>query len=60
MTESGEGDLAVEFDEETATDMGYRGETEAFVECVATGAEPSVGVRDGLRALVLSYKILES
>ena len=60
VTESGEGDLAVEFDEETATDMGYRGETAAFVECVATGAEPSVGVRDGLRALELSYEILES
>jgi predicted dehydrogenase len=58
--QDGERPRAVEFDAETATDMGYRGETRAFLDAVAAGEDPPVGVRDGLRALEVSHEILGS
>lgn len=48
-----------QFDEDVATEMGYRGETETFLECVAEGTALPVGVADGLRALELSHEILD-
>jgi len=54
----GEGEEeTVTFDEETATAMGYRAEPRAFVEAVAGGNPPAVGVHDGLRALELSHAV---
>ena len=44
----------VTFDEDTATAMGYRAETQAFLECVETGSAPPVDERDGLRTVELS------
>lgn len=58
--QNGERPRTVEFDAETATDMGYRGETRAFLDAVAEGERPPVGVRDGLRALEVSHEILHS
>lgn len=52
-----DGTDVVEFDDEVATEMGYRGETEAFVESVSEEAEPPVTVADGLRALELCHAI---
>lgn len=52
-----EGTRTVEFEEEVATEMGYRGESEVFVESVASGSEPPVSVFDGLRALELCHAI---
>ncbi|WP_167837412.1 Gfo/Idh/MocA family protein [Halosimplex halophilum] len=48
----------VAFDDGTATDTGYRGETRAFLDAVAADADPPVDARDGLRALELSHQIL--
>lgn len=48
----------ITFDSETATDMGYAGETDAFVTSLSEGSEPPVGVSDGLRALSVSHEIL--
>lgn len=46
------------FDSETATEGGYIGETDAFVNSVADGATPPVDIDDGLRALEVSHEIL--
>jgi len=50
----------IEFDAETATEMGYAGETDAFLRSLAAGSSPPVTVSDGLRALEISHAILES
>jgi myo-inositol 2-dehydrogenase/D-chiro-inositol 1-dehydrogenase len=46
------------FDDATATDMGYRAETDAFLDAVRADATPPADARDGLRALELSHAIL--
>jgi predicted dehydrogenase len=56
-TESDEGPTTISFDSETATDMGYAGETDAFLRSVVAGTAPPVGVTDGLRALEISHEI---
>lgn len=48
----------ITFDAETATEMGYAGETDAFLESLASGSSPPVDVSDGLRALEVSHAIL--
>lgn len=48
-----------EFDEDVAIEMGYRGETETFLECVTEGTALPVDENDGLRALELSHEILD-
>ncbi|OVE85602.1 Gfo/Idh/MocA family protein [Natronolimnobius baerhuensis] len=48
-----------EYDDAVATAMGYQGETDAFLESVAAGTVPPVGLEDGLRALEVSHDILE-
>ena len=50
----------ITFDSETATEMGYAGETEAFLESLASGTSPPVDVSDGLRALEISHAIVGS
>ncbi|MFB6140203.1 MAG: Gfo/Idh/MocA family protein [Halosimplex sp.] len=50
----------VEFDDATATDVGYRAETRAFLDAVEAGADPPVDARDGLRALELSHEVLSA
>ena len=47
----------ISFDAETATEMGYSGETDAFVESLSTGRSPPVDVYDGLRAVEISHAI---
>ncbi|WP_416840420.1 Gfo/Idh/MocA family protein [Haloferax sp. DFSO52] len=39
---------------------GYRRELEEFVECITTGATPSVTVQDGIEAVQLSLAAIES
>lgn len=43
-----------------ADDMGYRGETAAFLALLAGSGEEVPGVRDGLRTVEISHEILES
>ena len=50
----------VSFDDDSATEMGYAGETDVFLECVANDVTPPVDVHDGLRALEISHEILDS
>lgn len=57
-TETDSYPTTITFDAETATEMGYAGETDAFLESLAAGADPPVGVHDGLRALEVSHAIL--
>jgi myo-inositol 2-dehydrogenase/D-chiro-inositol 1-dehydrogenase len=47
----------ITFDAETATEMGYSGETDAFVESLSAGRTPPVDVYDGLRAVEISHAI---
>ena len=49
----------ITFDDETATAMGYRAETRAFLECVATDNAPPVDQRDGLRTVELSTALAQ-
>ena len=58
-TESDPYPTTVTFDSETATEMGYEGETDAFLQSVADGASTPVDVSDGLRALEVSHEILD-
>lgn len=58
-TESDPSPTTVTFDSETATEMGYEGETDAFLQSVADGTPTPVDVSDGLRALDVSHEILE-
>jgi len=48
----------ITFDSETATDGGYAGETDAFLNSVADGTNPPVDVYDGLAALEVSCAVL--
>lgn len=48
------------FDEDMATEMGYVGETRAFLDAIKSGEEPPANVYDGLRALELSHEILST
>lgn len=48
----------ITFDSETATEGGYIGETDAFIQSITNGSAPSVDVYDGLRALEISHEIL--
>jgi predicted dehydrogenase len=57
-TEDDQYPTTIAFDSETATDVGYAGETDAFVRSVAGGTAPPVDVTDGLRALEISHEIL--
>lgn len=50
----------ITFDAETATDMGYAAETDAFIQCLTAGSAPPVDVSDGLRALEISHEILSA
>jgi myo-inositol 2-dehydrogenase/D-chiro-inositol 1-dehydrogenase len=45
---------------EDAEDMGYGGETAAFLAMLAGGSDPVPGVRDGLRTVEISHEILGS
>ena len=47
----------ITFDAETASEMGYSGETDAFVESLSAGRNPPVTVYDGLRAVEISHAI---
>jgi len=47
----------ITFDAETATEMGYTGQTDAFLESLSAGTTPPVDVYDGLRALEVSHAI---
>jgi myo-inositol 2-dehydrogenase/D-chiro-inositol 1-dehydrogenase len=48
----------ITFDAETATEMGYAGQTDAFLESLSAGTSPPVTVYDGLRALEISHAIV--
>ncbi len=48
---------SITFDQNTATDMGYRGETQAFLEAIETGAPPPVDAYDGYRTVELSTEL---
>ena len=50
----------ITFDAETATEMGYTGQTDAFIESLDVGTSPPATVQDGLRALEVSHAILGS
>ena len=56
-TETDSYPTTITFDSETATEMGYVGETDAFLESLAAGTTPPVDVYDGLRALEVSHAI---
>jgi predicted dehydrogenase len=58
VTEADQYPTTISFDSETATDMGYTGETDAFVRSLVDGTAPPVGLSDGLRALEISHEIL--
>jgi predicted dehydrogenase len=47
----------ITFDAQTATEMGYAGETDAFIESLAASEKPPVSVHDGLRALEIGHEI---
>lgn len=49
----------ITFDSETATEMGYPAETDAFLQSLAEDTIPPVDVYDGLRALEVSHEIFD-
>lgn len=49
-----------EFSEAEATDMGYAGETDAFLEMLDAGRAPPVDARDGLRALEVATELRDA
>lgn len=51
---------AIELRGPLATDMGYRGMAQHFVDCIQRDVMPTPTVRDGLAALEVSLAILES
>ncbi|PSP76630.1 hypothetical protein BRC86_01170 [Halobacteriales archaeon QS_3_64_16] len=56
-TETDDYPRTIAFDAETATGMGYSGETDAFIESLSADRSPPVTVYDGLRAVEISHAI---
>ena len=59
-TASDDDATTIEFDESEATAMGYRGETDAFVEMLNSGNVSPVDEKDGLATMKISQQILQS